>query len=207
MRLSEWRTAAPARDAASTKVLAVVEPVLQAMGAGQDPQAWVLWGDDPSARWTLLVPTQAGLLLTHVRVNVPGEGPRASAKLVRWSRVQLGELAVETQGGHRLISFNVEGQILKGADATADAIAAFALALVSAVDGRLPDVEAAFAAAAKPARRSTAAGSPRGKSASATSARGRGTAGARGASGAAAGSRSTGTARGAATARKGRASG
>ena len=79
-----------------------------------------------------------------MRVNAPG-GPRASAKLVRWARVQVGELGVETQGGHRILSFSVEGVIfLQGVDAEADRIAAFALGLVSAIDGRVTDVDATF---------------------------------------------------------------
>jgi hypothetical protein len=76
------------------------------------------------------------LLLIAVRVNVPQEGPRASAKLVRWNRVQTGELAIEYFGGHRLLSFQVEGQILPGTDDEADAIAGFALELFAAMDGR-----------------------------------------------------------------------
>ena len=50
--------------------------------------------------------------------------------------MQLGELGLEMQGGHRLISFQVETQVLNGADATADAIAGFAQVLFAAVDGR-----------------------------------------------------------------------
>ena len=68
--------------------------------------------------------------------SVPGEGPRAGGKVVRWQRVQLGELAVEIQGGHRLVTFQVETQVLNGADAAADAIAAFAQTIFAAVDGR-----------------------------------------------------------------------
>ena len=41
-----------------------------------------------ASRYMILVPTPAGLLQVHVRVNVPQEGPRASGKLVRWNRVQ-----------------------------------------------------------------------------------------------------------------------
>jgi hypothetical protein len=52
------------------------------------------------------------------------------------------------QGGHRLISFQVETQVLNGADAAADAIAGFAHVLFAAVDGR-----AAPAASSAPARR------------------------------------------------------
>lgn len=136
MRLSDWRRKAPHRESMSAKVLALVEPVLDAMGADADPECWVAWGDDPSVRYTVLVPTDAGLIVAHVRVSHVGEGPRATAKVVRWPRVQLGELAVETQGGRRLLSFQVEGQILRGVDAEADQVSGFALGLLAAADGR-----------------------------------------------------------------------
>lgn len=162
MRLSEWRAVAPAKPPVDPKVMAVVEPVLSALGAGRDPHCWVVWGDDVATRWQVLVPTLPGLLLVYVRVNVPGEGPRASAKLARWARVQVGELAVETQAGHRILSFSVEGAILRGVDANADRVAAFALGLIGAVDGRLTDVEAAFGG---PPRGRRVAAATRGKAA------------------------------------------
>jgi hypothetical protein len=136
MRLSEWRAASRVRDATNAKVVAAVEPVLIAFGAEADPHCWVAWGDDPASRYLLMVPTAAGLVMVVVRVNVPGEGPRASAKLVRWPKVQVGELAIETSGEHRLMSFQVESQVMKGADATADAIARFGLVIFAAIDGR-----------------------------------------------------------------------
>jgi hypothetical protein len=136
MRLSDWTSRAPRKEALAPKVVAVIEPVLTSLGAGPDPSCWISWGDDPAARYLLLTPTAAGLLMVHVRVNVPQEGPRASGKLIRWSRVQTGELAVEMAGGHRLLSFQVEGQVLRGSDAEADDIAAFALDLFAAMDGR-----------------------------------------------------------------------
>ena len=136
MRLSEWRAAAPNREALAPKVVATVEEALHAMGGRPDPECWVVWGDDPEIRYTVLAPNDAGLVVCHVRVNVPGEGPRASAKLARWSRVQLGEFALETQAGHRVMSFQVEGQVLRGADAEADQIGEFAMRLFAAVDGR-----------------------------------------------------------------------
>ena len=46
MRLSEWRAEAPARAAVETKVVAVLEPVLAALGAGKDPHGWAAWGED-----------------------------------------------------------------------------------------------------------------------------------------------------------------
>jgi hypothetical protein len=141
MRLSEWRAAAPTRDAMTAKVLAVIEPVVENTGADPDPHCWVAWADDPSVRYTIFVPVAPGLSIVSVRVNVPGEGPRASAKLIRWSRVQVGELLVETQAGHRITTFQLEQHVLKAADAAADRISRFALAVLAAIDGRpMPDL-------------------------------------------------------------------
>lgn len=162
MRLSDWRAESPAKGAADPKVNAVVDPVLQALGADADAEAWIVWGEEPATRYTILAVTPAGLIACYVRVNVPGEGPRASAKLIRWSRVQVGELAVETQAKHRLLSFQVEGQVLKGADAAADRISNFAILLFASIDGRsAPAVSpAARASRAKTTapRKTTAAG-------------------------------------------------
>jgi hypothetical protein len=142
MRWSGWRAKAPFKDSVSPKVLAIVDIALASLGADPDPECWVLWGDDPRSRYTLFVPTASGLIQVNVRVQVPGEGPRAGGKVVRWSRVQLGELAVEVQGGHRLVTFQVETQVLTGADAAADAIVEFAQTLFAAVDGRPAPVPA-----------------------------------------------------------------
>lgn len=158
MRWSGWRAKAPFKDSISPKVLATVDAALAGLGADADPECWVVWGDDPMSRYMLLVPTASGLVLVNVRVSVPGEGPRAGGKVVRWSRVQLGELAVEIQGGHRLVTFQVEAQVLNGADAAADAIAVFAQTLFAAVDGRPAPV---------PAKGKTAAPSKTGKAAGA----------------------------------------
>ena len=144
MRLSEWRASAPHKDAGGAKVSAVIDPILVALGAGPDPHCWVAWGDEPGNRYTIFVPTDPGLISTFVRVNVPGEGARASAKLIRWNRVAIGELSVETQGGHRMLSFQVEQQVIRGADHEADEVAAFALRVIAAIDGRpLPPTEEA----------------------------------------------------------------
>lgn len=143
MRLTEWRVGAPNREALSGRAIDVVVPVLESLGAEADPHCWVAWGDDPGIRYMILAPTAAGLVTCSVRLALPGEGPRASGKVVRWHRVQLGELAVETVGGHRLVSFQVESQVLRGSDLVADRIAAFGLALFAAVDGRpMPDLGA-----------------------------------------------------------------
>ena len=169
MRLSEWRGRTPHRDSMTSRVVAAIEPVLATMGAEPDPECWVLWGDDPAARYLIMVPTDAGLVDVHVRVSVPQEGPRVSAKLVRWSRVQTGELALDMATGHRLISFQLENQVLKGSDEDADAIAAFALGLFAAIDGR------STASAKRPAARRSpsgaAAGPGRGSSSTADASR------------------------------------
>lgn len=136
MRLSDWQARAPFKESMAPKVVEVIRPVVIALGGEPDPRCWIVWGDDPAARYVVFVPTAAGLLQVPVRVNVPLEGPRASAKLIRWHRLTVGELALETADGHRLVSFQVEGQVLKGSDADADAIAAFALELFAAIDGR-----------------------------------------------------------------------
>ena len=136
MRLSMWQAATPHQESVAAKVMTPAHDALELLGAGQDPECWIAWGDDPGIRWTILAPTAAGLVQVNVRVNVPGEGPRAAGKLVRWHRVQIGELSVEIQGGHRILTFQVESHLLHGADVEADAVAAFAGALFAAMDGR-----------------------------------------------------------------------
>jgi hypothetical protein len=136
MRLSDWRTRAPHKDALTPKVLAVIDPVLASLGAEPDPSAWIVWGEDPGVRYVMLVPTDAGLLQVLVRVNVPGEGPRASAKVIRWTRLQVGELGLEMVSGHRSLGFQVESHILRGTDEDGDAMASFALELFARIDGR-----------------------------------------------------------------------
>ena len=139
MRLSGWEPRAQHRDSVAAKVTAPAIEALVLLGAGPDPDCWIVWGDDPSARYTILAPAIAGLVIVNVRVNVPGEGPRAAGKIVRWHRVQIGELSVEVQGGHRLISFQVETHPLHGVDGGADEVSAFADSIFAAIDGRWAD--------------------------------------------------------------------
>ena len=139
MRLSAWEARAPHRDSMAAKVVASATEALTLLGAGPDPECWIVWGDDPAARYAILAPAIAGLVIVNVRVNVPGEGPRAAGKIVRWQRVQVGELSVEVQGGRRLISFQVEAHPLHGVDADADEVAAFAETLFAGIDGRWAD--------------------------------------------------------------------
>ena len=61
MRLSQWPARAPHKESMAPKLLAVLKPVLTGLGAKADP-CWVAWGDDPTARYTVLVPTPPGLI-------------------------------------------------------------------------------------------------------------------------------------------------
>ena len=156
MRLSDWRAAAPRKDSMAPKVSGTIEAALSMLGLDADPECWVAWGDDPAIRYSIFVPSPPGLAQINVRVNVPGEGPRAAGKLIRWNRVQLGELAIEIQGGHRLVNFQVEGNVVRGSDSDADVVAEFVMTLYDAVDGRTappPAASAAGPAQAKAKRR------------------------------------------------------
>ena len=134
MRLGEWSKRAPHKGSTAPKVLATVTPILTGLGAAKDPPCWVAWGDDPAARYVILAPTAAGLIQVHVRVMVPQEGPRSSGKLMRWNRVQTGELSVEVVGGHRLVGFQIDNIILRGTDEEGDAVSSFALEVYAAMD-------------------------------------------------------------------------
>lgn len=138
MRLSEWRKAAPTREAMSNKVLAVLKPVLADLGAEDDPECWVAWGDDPSFRYSVMAPTLVGLITVGVRLSSGEEGPRATAKLIRWSKLSVSELGIEASGGHRIVAVQLEGQVIKGMDEEADLICEFVRGLIAAVDNRNP---------------------------------------------------------------------
>jgi hypothetical protein len=138
MRLSEWAKRAPNQGSMAPKVLAVLKPVLVGLGAKADPSCWVAWGDDPAARYTVLAATPSGLVQAVVRVMVPQEGPRAGGKIIRWNRVQTGELAIDMASGHRLVSFQVENILLRGTDDEGDVVSAFALEVYAAIDGQTP---------------------------------------------------------------------
>lgn len=136
MRLGEWQSRSPNRDSMAARVMAPTIEALTLLGAERDPDCWISWGDDPGTRYTILAPAPAGLAVVNVRVNVPGEGPRIAGKIVRWQRVSVGELSVEIQGGHRLITFQVESQLLHGADDDADRVARFVASIFAGIDGR-----------------------------------------------------------------------
>lgn len=142
MRLSGWRAKAPGRDGISARVTDAVGAILESLGADADPHGWVTWGDETGSRWTLLAPCAAGLAVVNVRAGAPEEGPRAAGRLIRWAKVQLGELSAEAERGHRLVMFQIEGQPIRGADDTADEVAAFAGLALAGLEGRpLPDLD------------------------------------------------------------------
>ena len=71
--------------------------------------------------------------MVHVRVNVPQEGPRASAS--SFAGVVSRPASWRSNfGGHRLLSFQVEHVILRGTDEEGDAVSAFALEVYAAID-------------------------------------------------------------------------
>jgi hypothetical protein len=158
MRLSEWRKAAPTKDAMSNRVLAVLKPVLADLGTDDDPESWVEWGDDPAFRYSVMAPTLTGLAIAAVRPSGPEDGPRVTAKVVRWSKLAISELSVEASGGHRIVAVQVEGQVLKGIDDEADRICGFVRNLIAAVDNRNP--QALLVPAVSAAARSTVAAEP-----------------------------------------------
>ena len=135
MRLGEWRKTAPSKESMSSRVLAVLRPVLVDLGAEADAECWVAWGDDPDSRYSILASTLAGLITMAVRITGP-DGPRATAKLVRWSKVSVSELGVEASGGHRIVAVQVESLVLKGVDDEADRICEFVRGLLAGIDGR-----------------------------------------------------------------------
>jgi hypothetical protein len=150
MLLSEWSSVAPNSGCMSEAVLDALGPVLSDMGAGEDPECWVAWGEDPNYKYSVLAPTAAGLVMVAVRLN-PGSdaGPRATAKLVRWPKIQIGDFSIEAADGHRVVAVQVEGLVLKGTDDVASSICEFVRGLIAGSDGRAGSgvIQAAPAAA------------------------------------------------------------
>jgi len=137
MRLSDWRATPQGQKVMTDKVVAAYGPAMAVLGSGPDPISHVVWGDDPDRRYLILAAGEAGLVIVNVRVNVPQEGPRAAARLVRWSRVQVGELSVEAHHGHRQVTSQVENTVLQGTDLDADEIGAFMAHILARIDGRV----------------------------------------------------------------------
>lgn len=171
MRLSEWRKAAPTEGAMDDRVLAVVGPVLTDLGAERDPECWVVWGEDPDMRYSLLAPTLAGLITVAIRFTSPEDGPRVIAKLVRWSKVSVSELGLDAGSDHRMVAVQVENLVLKGMDEEADRICGFVRNLLAGVEDRLQvPVPMASVSGVAPALAAPAAGRASVRTATPTSA-------------------------------------
>ncbi len=138
MRLSEWRKAAPSKESLGGPVLGVLKSVLMDLGAEADPECWVVWGDDPGLRYSVLAPTIAGLIIVAVRLSSPDQGPRATGKLIRWPKLSVSELGIEASGEHRIVVVQVESLVLKGTDEEADRVCEFVRGLIAGLDGRNP---------------------------------------------------------------------
>jgi hypothetical protein len=151
MRLSEWRKNAPLAEAASNQVMAAVLPVLVDLGAKADAECWVIWGEDPGMKYSLLAPALAGLITVAIRPLGSEEGPRATGKLTRWSKLNISELAVEASGGHRIVAVQIESYVLKGIDDEADRICEFVRGLVAGIENRIPQQVIAPVAVTGPA--------------------------------------------------------
>jgi hypothetical protein len=141
MRLSEWRRVAPDPDVLGRRARSTIDPVLTALGAESDPHALPVWGEDAARRFSLYVLSPTGLIGAGVRFDLPGEPPRVTARLIRWSKLQLSELAAETNGTHRVVSVTIDGQVFRAPDEAGDRIAAFVRAIHALEEGRpLPDL-------------------------------------------------------------------
>ncbi len=136
MRLSDWQASPQGQKVMTEKVGSAYGPALAVLGAEPDPEAHIVWGDDPDRSYVILVVADPGLIIVNVRVNVPQEGPRAAAKLVRWGRVQVGELSVEAHHGRRHVTSQVESIVLQGSDEEADEIGGFVGHMLARIDGR-----------------------------------------------------------------------
>jgi hypothetical protein len=139
MRLNDWRRIAPDPTCLGEDMLAALGRLLPGMGSEADPECWVVWGEDPERRYSVLVPTAVGVLVVAVRVGAGADGPRVTGKLARWSKLSLGEISLEVTGERRIIAVQVEGMVLKGVDEEADRICEFCLALAAGVEGRPPN--------------------------------------------------------------------
>jgi len=137
MRLGEWCKTAPNKESLGDRVLTVLRPVLLGLGAEADAECWVAWGKEPELRFSVLVPTVVGLVVVSVRPSDP-DGPRATARLIRWSKLAMTELGIEASGGHRVVGVRVESLVLEGADEEADRICEFVRGLMAGIDGRSP---------------------------------------------------------------------
>ncbi|HEY8167377.1 MAG TPA: hypothetical protein VIF84_01565 [Candidatus Limnocylindrales bacterium] len=160
MRLSDWQATPRGQQVMTEKVRAAYGPAMAVLGAPADPISHLVWGDDAEHRYLIFAVADAGLVIVNVRVNVPQEGPRASAKLVRWGRLTVGELSVEAHHGHRHVTSQIEGVVLQGSDDDADEIGAFVAEVLARIDGRTTSLAAAAEGGSRRSGRRSSAKAP-----------------------------------------------
>lgn len=148
MRLSEWCEGAPVAESVSAPVMALVESLYADLGVGEETDCWVLWGEDPAMRYTILAPSLAGLAIVSVRPTGSADGPRGNGKLVRWSKLSVSELTIESAGGHRIVAIQIESNVLKGVDDEADRICDFVRIVLAGLENRSEPVAPVLALAA-----------------------------------------------------------
>ncbi len=91
-------------------------------------------------KYSILASSLGGLIAVAVRPIGGEEGPRATGKLVRWSKLSISELSVEASGGHRMVAVQVDSHVLKGFDDNADLICEFVRGLIAGVENRTPQI-------------------------------------------------------------------
>ena len=67
MRFSDWRTRAPTKESLGPKVIAVLEPIFELLGAREDAPCWIVWGEDPATRFLVFTISDAGLIQANAR--------------------------------------------------------------------------------------------------------------------------------------------
>jgi len=160
MRLSEWQQAAPTAEAMTDRVVSILVPALADLGAEPNPECWVAWGEYPDLKYSILAPTPAGLIYVAIRMTTPIEGPRVTAKLIRWPKVAIGELSLESTSSYRMVAVQVEGLVIKGMDEEADRICTFVRGLIAGTDGRQQQMTPAIFMGALPGAPVTATVAP-----------------------------------------------
>ncbi|MGC8634130.1 MAG: hypothetical protein ACP5VP_05630 [Candidatus Limnocylindrales bacterium] len=135
MRFADWQATPEGSRYLTDRLVPLIESAARTLGAHDATPCYVAWGDQPEARFQVMLSTDGGLGIFNVRVSVPQEGPRLSGRLVRWARVQAGEVTFEAHSGHIQVSAQFEGQVLLGLDEAGERIAEWMTEVYRRVDG------------------------------------------------------------------------
>ena len=135
MQFSDWCETDEGRRRIPEPLVTLIGNAMRTLGVPLDAPAHVIWGDQPGQRFMVMLACDAGLAILGVRPSTPQEGPRVSGRLLRWSRVQVGELAIEAHHGHVQASAQMEGQVLQGLDAAGAQVAGWMAEVYRRVEG------------------------------------------------------------------------